>query len=78
MLTYRGLRRWQKSPAHRGDHEGSRKTIAQGMVWRKNINNINRDSGLCPPLCRDPLRTNFFNSLSVEARPCAQGSPGVL
>jgi len=26
-----GRRRWQKSPAHRGDHEGNRKTIAQGM-----------------------------------------------
>jgi hypothetical protein len=24
-------RRWQQSPAHRGDHEGSRKTIARGM-----------------------------------------------
>jgi len=31
MSKHRGLRRWQKSPAHRGDHEGSRKTIAQGM-----------------------------------------------
>jgi hypothetical protein len=34
MLSYRGLRRWQESPAHRGDHEGSRKTIAQGMPVR--------------------------------------------
>jgi hypothetical protein len=68
MLTYRGLRRWQKSPAHRGDHEGSRKTIAQGMFWRKNALNINVLPVLCLPLCRDPLRTNFFNNLSVEGR----------
>jgi hypothetical protein len=26
-----GKRRWQESPAHRGDHEGNRKTIVQGM-----------------------------------------------
>jgi hypothetical protein len=26
-----GRRRWQQSPAHRGDHEGNRNTIAQGM-----------------------------------------------
>jgi hypothetical protein len=26
-----GKRRWQESPAHRGDHEGNRNTIAQGM-----------------------------------------------
>jgi hypothetical protein len=67
-----------RKPDRREEHERNRKTIAQGMVWRKNINNINGDGGLCPPLCRDALRTNFFNNLSVEARPCAQGSPGVL
>jgi hypothetical protein len=56
MLTYRGLRRWQKSPAHRGDHEGSRKTIAQGMFWHKNALNINVVRVLCRRLCRDPQK----------------------
>jgi hypothetical protein len=46
----------------------SRKTIAQGMFWGKNINKINGKGDLYPPLCRDPLRPQFFNSLSVEAR----------
>ena len=34
----------------------SRKTIAQGMFWRKNINKNKGKGALYPPLCRDPLR----------------------
>jgi hypothetical protein len=60
-----------KEPGHRGEHEISRKAIAQGMFWRKSINKINGKTGVCPPLCRDPLRPYFFNNLSVEARPRA-------
>jgi hypothetical protein len=47
------------------------------MFWEKNYNKINCKSGLCPPLCRDPLRPNFFNNISVEARSCALPPPGV-
>jgi hypothetical protein len=36
------------------------------MFRQKNVNQINSESGLCPPLCRDLLRPNFFNNLSVE------------
>jgi hypothetical protein len=31
LRKYSARRRWLKSPAHRGEHEISRKTIAQGM-----------------------------------------------
>jgi hypothetical protein len=34
----------------------SRKAIAQGMFWRKNINKNKGKGALYPPLCRDPLR----------------------
>jgi hypothetical protein len=37
----------------------SRKTIAQGMFWLENANQINGKGGLCPPLCRDPVRPFF-------------------
>ena len=43
-----------KARSHRGDHGISRKAIAQGMFLGKNINKINGESGLYPPLCRDP------------------------
>jgi hypothetical protein len=57
-----------RKPDRREEHERNRKTIAQGMFWRKDALNINVLPVLCLPLCRDPLRTNFFNNLSVEAR----------
>jgi hypothetical protein len=50
-------------PGLRGEHEGNRKTIAQGMFLGKNINKINSESGLCPPLCRD-LRKQLASNLS--------------
>jgi hypothetical protein len=37
------------------------------MFWREKLNKINIKGGLCPPLCRDPVRPKFFNNLSVEA-----------
>jgi hypothetical protein len=43
-------------PGLRGDYEGNRNTIAQGMLWRKSINKINGKTGVCPPLCRDPQK----------------------
>ena len=68
--AYQALRgrRWQKSIGSPRRARSSRQTTAQGMFWRKNVNKINTKGGLCPPLCRDPLRPFFFNDLSVEAR----------
>jgi hypothetical protein len=45
----------------------SRKATAQGIIQDKNSNKINAKSGLCPPLCHDPLRPGFFDKFSVEA-----------
>jgi hypothetical protein len=39
--------KWCEAEVHR---------IAQGMFWRKNINQINSKSDLYPPLCRDPQK----------------------
>jgi hypothetical protein len=44
-------------PGLREERGGNRKTIAQGMFRQKNINKINGESGLCPPLCRDPRQS---------------------
>ena len=82
-------RRWRQvgdDASHHADDGGkkarsprrpriSRKTIAQGMLWYKNINKINSTGGLCPPSCRDPLRLGFFNNLSVEACPTCAARP---
>jgi hypothetical protein len=43
-------------PDHRREREGNRKTIAQGMFWRKNSLNINVVRVLCRRLCRDPQK----------------------
>jgi hypothetical protein len=45
-----------RKPGPREEREGNRKTIAQGMFWRKNVLNINVVRVLCRRLCRDPQK----------------------
>ena len=45
-----------RKPDRREEHEVNRKTIAQGMFWRKNVFNINVVPVLCRRLCRDPQK----------------------
>jgi hypothetical protein len=51
-----------RKPGSQGKRAISRNTIAQGMFWRQNINEINGKTCLCSPLCRYPGKANFFNN----------------
>jgi hypothetical protein len=37
------------------------------MFWGKSVNEINGKGGVCPPLCRDPLRRDFQQTFSAHA-----------
>jgi hypothetical protein len=58
-------------PGHRGEHDISRKAIAQGIFQHKNINKINSKGSLCPPLCRDPLGPLFSTNYWKPVQRCA-------
>jgi hypothetical protein len=62
-------------PDRRGEHDISRQTIAQGMFGWKNINQIKGKGGLCPPLCRDPLRPFFSTTFSWKPADASATDP---
>jgi hypothetical protein len=62
------------SPVHQGERGVSRKTIAQGMFWRKNSLNINVVRLLCRRLCRDPQKL-LIAEKKFQRRPLVRPRP---
>jgi hypothetical protein len=40
------------------------------MFWWKNLNKIKRESGVCPPLCRDPQKLLMAKKNSGDITKC--------